>query len=217
MSWLVSRGFRSGLSEYPLCALRRTRRSPGGGAGSRVRGARAARRVSVGRIEDRERRRGRVVRGLAVDLAVSSWSERRRFRAGDFPPELLRERKVSLENKKDRTAPAATVANCAGASTVCIAGAVNGVGSRAARFNRSCLPLWACCVHVACASLARMRPERRHVFHGLESSKKGSSCVINLLWAASAECLAGRARYRFSQRHVKSASRHPLTAPAICL
>ncbi len=36
---------------------------------------------------------GRAVRGLAVDLAVSKWSEDRRYRAADFPPARLRELK----------------------------------------------------------------------------------------------------------------------------
>jgi glucosyl-3-phosphoglycerate synthase len=50
-------------------------------------------RPSDVRVKTSARVRGRVVRGLSVDLAVSSWSERRRFHAGDFPTELLRERK----------------------------------------------------------------------------------------------------------------------------
>jgi glycosyltransferase involved in cell wall biosynthesis len=45
------------------------------------------------RVKTSARVRGRVARGLSVDLAVSSWTERRRFRSGDFPLELLRERK----------------------------------------------------------------------------------------------------------------------------
>jgi glucosyl-3-phosphoglycerate synthase len=36
---------------------------------------------------------GRVARGLSVDLAVSTWSERRRYRAADFTPDGLREAK----------------------------------------------------------------------------------------------------------------------------
>jgi glucosyl-3-phosphoglycerate synthase len=36
---------------------------------------------------------GRAKRGLAVDLAVSVWRERRRFAAGEFPLDLLREAK----------------------------------------------------------------------------------------------------------------------------
>jgi glucosyl-3-phosphoglycerate synthase len=50
-------------------------------------------RPSDVRVKTSARVRGRVARGLSVDLAVSSWMERRRFRSGDFPPELLRERK----------------------------------------------------------------------------------------------------------------------------
>ena len=45
------------------------------------------------RVRTSARLRGRARRGLSVDLAVSNWAERRRFRAGDFSPELLREGK----------------------------------------------------------------------------------------------------------------------------
>ena len=38
---------------------------------------------------------GRVSRGLSVDLALSSWFERRRYRAGDFSVDELRARKGS--------------------------------------------------------------------------------------------------------------------------
>jgi glycosyltransferase involved in cell wall biosynthesis len=50
-------------------------------------------RPSDVRVKTSARVRGRVARGLSVDLAVSSWAEQRRFRAGDFPPELLHARK----------------------------------------------------------------------------------------------------------------------------
>jgi glucosyl-3-phosphoglycerate synthase len=45
------------------------------------------------RVRTSARARGRAPRGLSVDLAVSSWSEQRRYRAGAFPPELLRQHK----------------------------------------------------------------------------------------------------------------------------
>jgi glucosyl-3-phosphoglycerate synthase len=45
------------------------------------------------RVRTSARSTGRAVRGLAVDLAVSRWLDERRYRAGDFPLELLRARK----------------------------------------------------------------------------------------------------------------------------
>jgi glycosyltransferase involved in cell wall biosynthesis len=47
-------------------------------------------RASDVRVATSPRADGRVGRGLSVDLAVSSWFERRRFSAGDFGPERLR-------------------------------------------------------------------------------------------------------------------------------
>jgi glucosyl-3-phosphoglycerate synthase len=45
------------------------------------------------RVRTSARPVGRAPRGLSVDLAVSLWSEHRRYNAGAFPPELLRELK----------------------------------------------------------------------------------------------------------------------------
>ena len=42
------------------------------------------------RVRTSARSSGRAVRGLAVDLAVSRWLDERRYRAGEFPLELLR-------------------------------------------------------------------------------------------------------------------------------
>jgi glucosyl-3-phosphoglycerate synthase len=42
------------------------------------------------KVQTSARSQGRVARGLSVDLAVSGWSERRRYRAAEFTPELLR-------------------------------------------------------------------------------------------------------------------------------
>jgi glucosyl-3-phosphoglycerate synthase len=47
-------------------------------------------RASDVRVRTSARADGRVPRGLSVDLAVSRWYERRRFRAEEFPPERLR-------------------------------------------------------------------------------------------------------------------------------
>jgi glucosyl-3-phosphoglycerate synthase len=47
-------------------------------------------RASDVRVQTSTRSDGRVPRGLSVDLAVSGWFERRRFRAADFPPDRLR-------------------------------------------------------------------------------------------------------------------------------
>jgi glucosyl-3-phosphoglycerate synthase len=47
------------------------------------------------RVRTSARRRGRAVRGLAVDLAVSTWMEHGRHRAADYPPERLLELKRS--------------------------------------------------------------------------------------------------------------------------
>ncbi len=41
------------------------------------------------RVETSARSQGRVEQGLSVDLALSTWSERRRYRARDFDPERL--------------------------------------------------------------------------------------------------------------------------------
>jgi glucosyl-3-phosphoglycerate synthase len=49
------------------------------------------------RVRTSARVRGRAQRGLSVDLAVSRWIERRRFRARDFDPERL------AESKRDTT------------------------------------------------------------------------------------------------------------------
>jgi glucosyl-3-phosphoglycerate synthase len=46
-------------------------------------------RASDVRVATSSRSDGRVARGLSVDLTVSSWFERRRFRAGDFGPDRL--------------------------------------------------------------------------------------------------------------------------------
>jgi glucosyl-3-phosphoglycerate synthase len=53
------------------------------------------RRAADVRVQTSARRVGRTSRGLAVDLAVSAWLEQRRYRAEDYPLELLRERKGS--------------------------------------------------------------------------------------------------------------------------
>jgi glucosyl-3-phosphoglycerate synthase len=45
------------------------------------------------RVRTSARAIGRAARGLSVDLAVSSWAAERRYLAGDFPPERLRELK----------------------------------------------------------------------------------------------------------------------------
>jgi glucosyl-3-phosphoglycerate synthase len=45
------------------------------------------------RVRTSARADGRAVRGLSVDLAVSSWAATRRYAASAFPPELLRRRK----------------------------------------------------------------------------------------------------------------------------
>ncbi len=45
------------------------------------------------RVRTSARSVGRTPRGLSVDLAVSSWSERRRYDAEEFPPGLLRKHK----------------------------------------------------------------------------------------------------------------------------
>jgi glucosyl-3-phosphoglycerate synthase len=45
------------------------------------------------RVRTSARPTGRTQRGLAVDLAVSSWGAQRRYEAGEFPVELLRRRK----------------------------------------------------------------------------------------------------------------------------
>ncbi|HEX4281242.1 MAG TPA: glucosyl-3-phosphoglycerate synthase [Solirubrobacteraceae bacterium] len=47
------------------------------------------------RVRTSARATGRAARGLAVDLAVSTWAARRRYTADDFPPELLRRHKAS--------------------------------------------------------------------------------------------------------------------------
>jgi glucosyl-3-phosphoglycerate synthase len=47
------------------------------------------RRASDVRVRTSARADGRVPRGLSVDLAVSRWYERRRFRAEEFPPDRL--------------------------------------------------------------------------------------------------------------------------------
>jgi glucosyl-3-phosphoglycerate synthase len=46
-------------------------------------------RASDVKVQTSARSDGRVARGLSVDLAVSTWSERRRHRAADFPLERL--------------------------------------------------------------------------------------------------------------------------------
>jgi glucosyl-3-phosphoglycerate synthase len=45
------------------------------------------------RVRTSARLQGRAARGLAVDIAVSTWAERRRYAAGEFPYELLLEAK----------------------------------------------------------------------------------------------------------------------------
>ncbi len=50
-------------------------------------------RPSDVRVRTSARSDGRVARGLSVDLDVSVWTERRRYRAGDFAPEMLAARK----------------------------------------------------------------------------------------------------------------------------
>ncbi|MGI8507641.1 MAG: glucosyl-3-phosphoglycerate synthase [Solirubrobacteraceae bacterium] len=50
-------------------------------------------RPSDVRVRTSARAAGRVKRGLSVDLDVSIWSERRRYRASEFDPELLAGRK----------------------------------------------------------------------------------------------------------------------------
>jgi glucosyl-3-phosphoglycerate synthase len=45
------------------------------------------------RVVTSARAAGRTPRGLSVDVAVSSWAARRRYRAADFSPELLRDHK----------------------------------------------------------------------------------------------------------------------------
>jgi glucosyl-3-phosphoglycerate synthase len=52
-------------------------------------------RASDVRVLTSARSVGRTPRGLSVDVAVSSWAARRRFRASDFPPDLLAEHKGS--------------------------------------------------------------------------------------------------------------------------
>ena len=47
------------------------------------------------RVTTSARRRGRVARGLSVDLEVSSWYERRRYRADDFEPAAIAAQKGS--------------------------------------------------------------------------------------------------------------------------
>jgi glucosyl-3-phosphoglycerate synthase len=47
------------------------------------------------RVRTSARANGRAARGLAVDLAVSSWAARRRYTAGAFPPRRLRRDKGS--------------------------------------------------------------------------------------------------------------------------
>jgi len=51
-------------------------------------------RASDVRVKTSARTRGRAARGLAVDIAVSSWSARRRYDAIEFPPGLLLEAKA---------------------------------------------------------------------------------------------------------------------------
>ena len=51
-------------------------------------------RASDVRVQTSARADGRVARGLSVDLAVSSWFEQRRYRAGDFDPAQLRAAKA---------------------------------------------------------------------------------------------------------------------------
>jgi glucosyl-3-phosphoglycerate synthase len=46
-------------------------------------------RASDVRVHTSARSRGRVSRGLSVDLEVSGWCEHRRYRAADFPPDRL--------------------------------------------------------------------------------------------------------------------------------
>ncbi|HET8978757.1 MAG TPA: glucosyl-3-phosphoglycerate synthase, partial [Solirubrobacteraceae bacterium] len=53
-------------------------------------------RASDVRVRTSARSDGRVARGLSVDLAVSGWFERRRYRAGDFPPQRLQAAKGSV-------------------------------------------------------------------------------------------------------------------------
>jgi glycosyltransferase involved in cell wall biosynthesis len=48
------------------------------------------------RVQTSARADGRVARGLSVDLAVSSWFERRRYRAAEFDPEWMRRRKGDM-------------------------------------------------------------------------------------------------------------------------
>ncbi|HEY2770457.1 MAG TPA: glucosyl-3-phosphoglycerate synthase [Solirubrobacteraceae bacterium] len=50
-------------------------------------------RASDVRVLTSARSVGRTPRGLSVDVAVSSWAARRRYRADDFPPERLAEHK----------------------------------------------------------------------------------------------------------------------------
>ena len=52
-------------------------------------------RPSDVRVRTSARVGGRAVRGLSVDLAVSTWAARRRYTADAFPPELLRDHKGS--------------------------------------------------------------------------------------------------------------------------
>jgi glucosyl-3-phosphoglycerate synthase len=58
----------------------------------RARGVPVVRAADV-RVRTSARRTGRASRGLAVDLAVSTWLERRRYRAEAYPPARLRELK----------------------------------------------------------------------------------------------------------------------------
>ncbi len=48
------------------------------------------------RVQTSARRVGRARRGLALDIAVSDWSERRRYRAADFPLPLLAKAKGGI-------------------------------------------------------------------------------------------------------------------------
>jgi glucosyl-3-phosphoglycerate synthase len=48
------------------------------------------------RVRTSARIQGRAQRGLAVDIAVSSWSERRRYAASEFPPERLAKAKRTI-------------------------------------------------------------------------------------------------------------------------